>query len=34
MADIFDHILAAIPYFKLEAFEYPTGNDFKNEISK
>lgn len=27
MADIFDHILASIPYFKLEAFEYPTGKD-------
>ena len=29
MADIFDHILASIPYFKLEAFEYPTGKDLK-----
>lgn len=27
MADIFDHILASIPYFKLEIFEYPTGKD-------
>lgn len=27
MADIFDHILASIPYFKLEVFEYPTGKD-------
>lgn len=28
MADIFDHILAAAPYFQLEIFEYPTGKDF------
>lgn len=28
MADIFDHILAAAPYFQLEVFEYPTGKDF------
>lgn len=28
MADIFDHILAAVPYFQLEIFEYPTGKDF------
>ncbi|MGM0636357.1 MAG: mechanosensitive ion channel family protein [Bacteroidota bacterium] len=28
MGDIFDHILAAIPYFKLETFEFPTGKDF------
>ena len=26
MADIFDHILAAVPYFNLELFEYPTEN--------
>ncbi|KPM33446.1 Small-conductance mechanosensitive channel [Croceitalea dokdonensis DOKDO 023] len=25
MADIFDHILAAVPYFKLEVFELPTS---------
>lgn len=24
MADIFDHIIAAVPYFDLEVFEYPT----------
>lgn len=29
MADIFDHIIAAIPYFDLEIFEEPTGTDFK-----
>lgn len=28
-ADIFDHLLAAIPYFDLEVFELPTGKDFK-----
>lgn len=28
MADIFDHILAAVPYFQLEVFEYPTGKYF------
>ena len=26
-ADIFDHLLAAVPYFDLEVFELPTGND-------
>ncbi len=29
MADIFDHILAAIPYFKLEVFELPSGKDLQ-----
>ncbi|WP_026450022.1 mechanosensitive ion channel family protein [Aequorivita capsosiphonis] len=28
-ADIFDHLLAAIPYFDLEIFELPTGQDFR-----
>ncbi|MBE7628699.1 mechanosensitive ion channel family protein [Tenacibaculum piscium] len=27
MADIFDHILASVPYFNLEIFECPTGTD-------
>jgi len=27
MADIFDHLLAAIAYFELEVFEYPKGQD-------
>lgn len=27
-ADIFDHIIAAAPYFGLEIFELPTGKDF------
>jgi len=34
MADIFDHVIAAAPYFDLEIFEEPTGRDlgafFKN----
>ena len=34
MADIFDHILASIPYFKLEAFEYPTGKDLDFNLKK
>lgn len=25
MADIFDHLLAALPYFSLEVFEFPTS---------
>lgn len=29
-ADIFDHILAAIPYFDLEIFESPTGKDIQS----
>ncbi len=29
-ANIFDHLLAALPYFKLEVFELPTGQDFQN----
>lgn len=27
-ADIFDHLIAAVPYFGLEIFESPTGSDF------
>ncbi|GGE33350.1 mechanosensitive ion channel family protein [Psychroflexus planctonicus] len=34
MADIFDHILASIPYFKLEVFEYPTGKDLHIKLKK
>lgn len=30
MADIFDHILAAVPYFDLEVFEHPTTTDVRN----
>ncbi|MBD0776441.1 mechanosensitive ion channel [Maribacter sp. ANRC-HE7] len=29
MADIFDHLLAAIPYFELEGFELPSSANFK-----
>ena len=32
-ADIFDHLIAAIPYFDLKLFEEPTGDDVSN-ISK
>lgn len=28
-ADIFDHLVAAVSYFDLEIYEYPSGNDFK-----
>lgn len=28
MADIFDHLIAAVKYFDLEIFELPTGRDF------
>ena len=28
-ANIFDHLIAAVPYFELEIFELPTGKDFK-----
>ena len=30
MADIFDHLLAAIPYFNLEGFELPSSSNFKS----
>ena len=30
MADIFDHLLAAVPYFDLEIFELPNNTSFKN----
>ncbi|TBN06584.1 mechanosensitive ion channel [Hyunsoonleella flava] len=29
MADIFDHVLAAVPYFDLEIFEYPSNLSLK-----
>ncbi|WP_317040086.1 mechanosensitive ion channel family protein [Pustulibacterium marinum] len=28
MADIFEHLIAAVPYFDLEIYELPTGKDF------
>ena len=33
IADIFDHLLAATPYFNLELYELPTGYDFR-ELSQ
>ncbi|KEZ94473.1 mechanosensitive ion channel family protein [Nonlabens ulvanivorans] len=30
MADIFDHTIAAVPYFNLEIFEYPSNSSFKD----
>ncbi len=30
MADVFDHLLAAVPYFDLEIFELPNNTSFKN----
>lgn len=29
MSDIFDHLIAALPYFDLENFELPSGSSFK-----
>ena len=29
-SDIFDHVLAIIPFFDLRVFQNPTGNDLKN----
>ncbi|MBA3985383.1 MAG: mechanosensitive ion channel [Flavobacteriales bacterium] len=29
MSDMFDHVLASVPYFDLELFEDPSGNDIK-----
>ncbi|MCR9183714.1 MAG: mechanosensitive ion channel family protein [Flavobacteriaceae bacterium] len=29
MSDVFDHLIAAVPYFDLELFEEPSGNDIK-----
>ncbi len=33
MADIFDHVLASVPYFKLEVFENPSGKDIKAALA-
>ena len=30
MSDIFDHIIAAVPYFNLEIFELPNNSNFKD----
>jgi len=32
MADIFDHILAVVPYFHLEIFELPSATDLRNAV--
>lgn len=34
MADIFDHVIAAVPYFELEIFELPSNSAFKELIKK
>lgn len=34
MADIFDHILAAVPYFNLEVFEEPAGSDMRHLVGE
>lgn len=31
MADIFDHVISAVPYFDLEVFEFPSKNTFSKE---
>lgn len=33
MADIFDHLMAVVPYFELSVFESPSGQDFQ-KLSK
>jgi len=32
MSDLFDHILAVVPYFDLQIFENPAGSDFKRVL--
>ncbi len=33
MGNVFDHLFAALPYFMLELYEYPSGSDFdKNKL--
>ena len=34
MADIFDHVIASIPYFDLEVFEEPTGKDLSTFVKQ
>ncbi|WP_439883404.1 mechanosensitive ion channel family protein [Pontibacter sp. MBLB2868] len=34
MADIFDHLLAAVHYFDLEVFEHPAADDMRNLFSR
>jgi miniconductance mechanosensitive channel len=33
-ADIFDHVLSAIPYFGLRVFQEPAGADFQRCFEK
>lgn len=33
-ADIFDHLLAAVPYFDLEIFQSPSGSDMRSFVEK
>ena len=33
-ADIFDHVIAAIPYFDLQLFEAPSGDDFRSLLAE
>jgi len=33
-ADIFDHVIASVPYFDLEIFEEPTGKDLRSLAEK
>lgn len=33
MSDIFDHLIAALPYFDLEVFELPSSSSFKQQLS-
>ena len=33
MADIFDHVIAAVPYFDLEIFELPNSSNFKSTLN-
>ena len=32
-ADIFDHIISAVPYFNLKLFEAPSGDDLRNYLA-
>jgi len=34
ISDIFDHLIASVPYFDLEIFEEPTGNDLNTFAKK
>ena len=34
MADLFDHLIAAVPHFGLQLFQNPSGSDFRNLVSE